>query len=176
MSPAPEQACAAATRIHGAGRAGRCNRTPTRTAAAQAKPPASSRTSLTRVCRGMARYARAHASPATRRTSQARPRPASTSGLSAARAPYLRGRPLPAALQLAGPLLDAGLAVRVVGGAGVAGGVQGLGLLVREVQPGGAQVVPELVDRAGAEDHRRHARPVVQPRERDLGHRDAAVL
>src|SRR5205809_5646245 len=65
-------------------------------------------------------------------------------------------------------------AVRIVGGAWVAGLVEDAGLVGAQMQADGAEVLLELLDATGAEDHRGDARTVDQPCQCHLCHRYAA--
>src|SRR5947209_1954673 len=73
------------------------------------------------------------------------------------------------ALHATAALFHARAPVGIVGRRGVAGGVESLGLLRREVQAGGAEILVQLRDGSGTEDHRAHRRAISEPGERDLG-------
>src|SRR6266571_6614838 len=66
------------------------------------------------------------------------------------------------------------LAVRIVDGLRVTGGVECGAFRCGEAQVSCAQGGLELPDRAGTEDCRCHPWPVGHPRQRHLGHRDTA--
>ena len=104
------------------------------------------------------------------------PRPHRTRAMAPGPVTPARPRHRPGRRQGAGSLLDAQLAVGIVGGVRVAGGVERGGLGGGQVQPGRAKVGLELANRTGAEDGRADRGPAGHPRQRDLGHGHAAVL